>query len=223
MKKGVLLLTMLIALGLFGFAAPVIAESALTASPTPRPTATIKACHICEEEDQRQLSTLAPTPVVHFWFFFDSGCYGCLKVYNSVLPRIMSQYKPEQVTMHVRDLARGNSEKQHALEQQYGIVKGDATEVFIGEYVLLGSQEIETRLPRLIDQYLAQGGVGLVELTVTTQPTATRTPTRPPSPIPATSAPSAVVRAVLFWNQYCPHCHVVIENRVYRKSVGDFR
>jgi len=212
MKKGVLLLTMLIALGLFGFAAPVIAESALTASPTPRPTATIKACHICEEEDQRQSSTLAPTPVVHFWFFFDSGCYGCLKVYNSVLPRILANYEPGQVTMHTWDVTRFGTAVQRALEQQYGIAKGDNTEIFIGEYALLGSQEIEARLPRLIDQYLAQGGAALVELTVTTQPTATRTPTRPPSPIPATSAPSAVVRAVLFWSQYCSHCHVVIEN-----------
>jgi uncharacterized membrane protein/thiol-disulfide isomerase/thioredoxin len=148
---------------------------------------------------------------VHFWFFFDSGCYGCMKVYNGVLPRILANYEPGQVTMHTWDVTRFGVAVQRALEQQYGIVSGDNTEIFIGEYALLGSQEIEARLPRLIDQYLAQGGVALVELTVATPPTTTRTLTRPPSPIPTTSAQASVVRAVLFWSKTCPNCHVVIE------------
>jgi len=212
MKKGALLLTVLIVLGLFGSTVPVIAESALTrsTSPTPSPTATYQPCRVCGEEEP------APTPrsgpVVHSWFFFDSGCYGCLKVYNSVLPRILANYEPGQVTMHTWDVTRFGVAVQRALERQYGIVKGDNTEIFIGEYALLGSQEIEARLPRLIGQYLAQGGVALVELTVATPPTTTRTLTRPPSPIPTISAQASVVRAVLFWSQYCSHCHEVIEN-----------
>ena len=211
MKKGTLLLTMLIVLGLFGSTVPVIAESTLTrsASPTPSPTATYQLCRVCGEEEPTP--TPRSGPVVHFWFFFDSGCYGCMKVYNGVLPRILANYKPEQVTMRVWDLGRGDSEVRRALEHQYGVAKGDATEIFIGDYALLGSQEIEVRLPRLIDQYLAQGGVALVELTVATPPTTTRTLTRAPSPIPTTAAQASVVRAVLFWSKTCSHCHAVIE------------
>ncbi len=212
MKPSALFLSALIGLGMFVWAAPVKAAE----SPTPRPTVTIKACHICEEEDPRQAQTPMPTPVVHFWFFFDSGCYGCLKVYNSVLPRILAQYEPGQVGMRPWDVSQFGTAAQRAMEQQYGIAQGASTEIFIGEYVLQGSQEIETRLPQLIDRYLAQGGVALVELSATTLPTATRTPMHPPTPSPTpglgAAVPLPVVRAVLFWSNTCPHCHEVINH-----------
>ncbi|MCI0475126.1 MAG: hypothetical protein L0Y55_02660 [Anaerolineales bacterium] len=134
-----------------------------------------------------------------------------MQVYNRILPRILANYPSEQVTMNAWDVTQFGASVQRALEQRYGVVKPDATEVFIGEYALLGSQEIETRLPRLIDHYLAQGGVALARVNASAQPSATRTPTRAPSPTPIASPPKAVVRAVLFWSQYCSYCHEVIE------------
>ncbi|MEW5719639.1 MAG: hypothetical protein AB1817_13495, partial [Chloroflexota bacterium] len=210
MLKSRLLLIALGGLSILVLAAPLhAAEPIVIASPTPIPSATSSLCKVCGEEEPTP--TPRPGPVAHFWFFFDSGCYGCMKVYNGVLPRILANYEPGQVTMHTWDVSQFGVAVQHAMEQRYGIVKGDATEVFIGEHALLGSQDIETRLPRLIDQYLAQGGVALVQLNAAPQPTATRAPTRLPSPVPTTSAPTHVVRAVLFWSTTCSHCRAVIE------------
>jgi hypothetical protein len=39
------------------------------------------------------------------------------------------------------------------------LTQGDVPEIFIGEYALLGNQQIQAKLGALIDDYLAQGGV----------------------------------------------------------------
>jgi len=139
------------------------------ASPTPRPTPTTKACHICEEE-------LPPTrePVVHFWLFYDSHCGSCLTLLEDILPPILAKYEAGQVVVHQNDLEKGGYELMRALEKQHGLEYGDMPEIFIGDQVLLGNEEIQARLEPLIDQYLAQGGVALpeVELSPTPMPTA---------------------------------------------------
>jgi thiol-disulfide isomerase/thioredoxin len=118
--------------------------------------------------------------------------------------------------MHTWDVTQGGAGVKRALEQQFGITKGENTEIFIGDYALAGSHEIETRLPLLIDEYLAQGGVALVMPKVTALPTATPTAMSSsalvPTPVESASAQTAVVRAVLFWSKTCPHCHEVIDN-----------
>lgn len=172
------------------------------ATPTPRAV----WCESCGEE--KSTSTPASRPIVHFWFFYDSGCYACLQVYNGVLPRILIRFPTDQVKMHVWDVSRLGTAVMRAMEQRYGIAEGDITEVFIGEYALLGKQEIETRLAGLIEHYLARGGVELVYPSLLATPTSTPTPTRTPTPAKSL----AVVRIVFFWSQYCPHCHYVIEN-----------
>ncbi len=111
----------------------------------------------------------------------------------------MAAYRPEQVMLHAWDLTRSDPEMRRALERQYNVVKGDNTQVFVGEYALVGSHEIETRLPQLIDYYLARGGVDL------TMPILAPTPTPTPRAMP-------VVRAVMFWSTTCPYCHTVVEH-----------
>ncbi|MBM3130309.1 MAG: vitamin K epoxide reductase family protein [Chloroflexi bacterium] len=201
MKRTAVIL-MLVILG-FGTLAPIVRVDAAT--PTRH-----GFCKSCGEEEPTP--TLVSAPVVHFWFFFDSGCYTCMQVYNRILPRILANYPAEQVAMNVWDVSQFGVAVPRALEQRYGVVKPDATEIFIGEYALLGSQEIEARLPRLIDHYLAQGGIALTQVNASAQPSATRTPTRAPSPTPIASSPKAVVHAVMFWGEYCSYCHYVIEN-----------
>ncbi len=171
--------------------------SSAEAMPTARPTATYEPCRVCGEETPTPTPAPFAGPVVHFWFFYDSGCSACMQVYNGVLPRVMSNYRPEQVTVHTWDVTQGGAGVKQALEQQFMIAKGDNTEVFIGEFALLGRQEIETRLPELIDRYLSQGGLALVQPRATVMPTPT---------------PTGVVHAVLFWSKTCPHCHEVINN-----------
>jgi len=158
------------------------------ANPTPRPTPTTKACHICEEE-------LPPPrePVVHFWLFYDSHCGSCLTLLEDILPPILAQYEAGQVVVHQNDLEKGGYELMRALEKQHGLEYGDVPEIFIGDQVLLGNEEIRERLGPLIDQYLAQGGVALPEVELT------------PTPMPTAAADDLPTIHLAYFNQ--PGCH----------------
>ncbi|MDH4138090.1 MAG: hypothetical protein OEW09_15435, partial [Anaerolineae bacterium] len=146
------------------------------ASPTPRPTPTTKACHICEEE-------LPPTPeaVVHFWLFYDSHCGSCLTLLEDILPPILAKYEAGQVVVHQNDLEKGGYELMRALEKQHGLEYGAMPEIFIGDQVLLGNEEIQARLGALIDHYLAQGGVALPEVVLSPTPMPTAAADDPPT------------------------------------------
>jgi cytochrome c biogenesis protein CcdA/glutaredoxin len=160
------------------------------ASPTPRPTPTTKACHICEEE-------LPPTPeaVVHFWLFYDSHCGSCLTLLEDILPPILAKYEAGQVVVHQNDLEKRGYELMRALEKQHGLEYGAMPEIFIGDQVLLGNEEIQARLEPLIDQYLAQGGVALPEVELSPTPTPT-----------AAADPVLAIHLAYFYQPGCREC-----------------
>jgi len=161
------------------------------ASATPRPTPTIKACHICDEDVVVQVGTLTPTPTpvlptptptpgprVHFWLFWDSHCGACLTLIEDILPSILEEFEAGQVVAHQVDLEKGGYELMRALEAQHGLEYGDVPEIFIGDQVLLGNDEIQARLGPLIEGYLAEGGVALPEVSTpaSVSPTADQRP-----------------------------------------------
>ena len=100
---------------------------------------------------------------VALYVFWDSKCGPCLKLMNEVLPDILSRYPKDQVMVESRNLEHGSYTLMRDLEIQFGLEIGSMPEVFIGTEALLGLEEIQARLPELIDQYLASGGVDLPE------------------------------------------------------------
>jgi cytochrome c biogenesis protein CcdA len=155
--------------GLLADPAPTPTSSA---SSTLRLTPTVKACHICDEDILPPATLPPPQGPVHFWLFWDSHCGDCQVLKEEILPPILSRYEEGQVVVRDRDLEKGGFEWMRALEHQYGLEQGEIPEVFIGEYALLGIQEIHDRLPELLDQYLAQGGVALMQVDLAPTPTA---------------------------------------------------
>ncbi len=145
---------------------------------------------------------------MNFWLFYGSHCADCIKLLNDILPPILAKYEPDQVVVYKYDLEKGPSEMKQALEEWHGLTYSNLPVLFIGEYALLGNQQIQAKLGTLIEDYLARGGVELLRPNLVATPTPTpppiRTPTPPPSP--------GIVRAVLFWSATCPHCHQVINN-----------
>jgi len=126
-----------------------------------------------------------PTPdseaVVHLWLFYDSHCDHCITLQEEILPPILAKYRQGQVVVHAWDLEKGFYEEMLALEAHYGLEYGDVPEIFIGDYALLGNDEIQARLGELIDYYLAQGGVDLVQVNrPTPTPQATAVHDAPP-------------------------------------------
>ncbi len=202
------LMVAVLALGVVMPVARVDAETELapTQTTSPRPTPTTKACHLCEEE---LIPSPTPKPVVNLWLFYDSHCSDCVKLLRDILPPLLVKYAPDQVMVYKYDLEKGPSDMMRALEQWHGLTQGDVPEIFIGEHVLLGNQQIQDHLAAWIDHYLAQGGVELLRpaaaatLALSPTPTASKTPSAQTTP---------VVHAVLFWSKTCPHCHEVINN-----------
>jgi cytochrome c biogenesis protein CcdA/glutaredoxin len=180
-----------------------------TVGPDPGPTPTIKACHICDDEEF-PINTPTPPPPdssVHLWLFWDSHCGHCVFLKETILPPILDRYPEGQVIVHQYDLEKGGYEFMTALERQYGLERGDMPEIFIGDHALLGNDEIQARLGELIDHYLAQDGVAL------TQPDLSPTPT----PVPPTSG-GRPIHLAYFYQPGCQECDRVQLALDYLKS-----
>lgn len=208
-------------------------------SAIPRPTPTVKACHICGEDivvgDDTASPTAtqeactgsvaddcaptSPTPdaVVHLWLFYDSGCDPCMTLRQEVLPSILKQYAPGQVVVRESDVAKSDYELMVALERQQGLTYGDMPEIFVGDEVVRGDAEIRARLKSLIDHYLAQGGVPVPQVRPT--PTAV-TPGHEDTP--------AAIHMAYFYQPGCRECDRValdlnyLQNRYAELVVHEF-
>ena len=145
--------------------------------------------------------TPRPTPAddvaVHFWLFYSSKCGPCHKLKEEILPPILSKYEEGQVVIEERDLEHGSYELMRSLEKQHGLEYGAMPEIFIGEHVLLGNEEIEARLELLIDTYLAQGGIDLPQAST-------------PIPTPEATVPEEAGRPPIhlayFYQSGCQEC-----------------
>ncbi|MBC7249051.1 MAG: hypothetical protein H5T62_02110 [Anaerolineae bacterium] len=140
----------------------------------------------------------AQSPVVHALLFYSSECPDCQAIINDFLPQIQEQFG-DQFDITMLDIEQAdNYQWLVALEKEYGVPEQEATipEVFIGDQVLVGADEIREQLADLIEQYLRAGGVDY-----------------PPTPALESGSPppaKPVVHFVLFYSQECPHCHNVI-------------
>jgi thiol-disulfide isomerase/thioredoxin len=109
------------------------------------------------------LSLLAPVvgaeqPVVRFFVFEAQDCEHCQAVREQVLVPLQEKYGP-QVEIKGFDIgAMENYEVMVRLEKQYGVSGLAIPQIFIGDKVLVGEEEIREQLGDLVDQYLAAGG-----------------------------------------------------------------
>jgi uncharacterized membrane protein/glutaredoxin len=148
-------------------ALPLPAVEALQA--TPRPTATLKVCHICDEEANMPLpATPAATSlpvqtnaIVRAVLFWMDGCPHCHTVLENVLPPLQAKYG-ERLQVQLIELATTQDvDRLYQAAAGYGIPKEQVGVPFlvIGDQVLVGSEQIPMELPGLIEKYLADGGV----------------------------------------------------------------
>lgn len=98
---------------------------------------------------------------VHLFYFYDPNCPVCHEVHENVLEPLLATYG-ERVSAHELSMAEAaNFEFLLDLEKHFGVTNPGIPEIFIGEDVLIGPEEIRARLKERIDYYLAQGGVDL--------------------------------------------------------------
>ncbi len=103
----------------------------------------------------------AQPPVVRAVLFYSPTCPHCHKVISEGLPPLFEKYGDQLQIVGVDISASGGQAMFAAAIQHYNIPPENQAVpmLFVGDQMLLGSQEIPERLPLLIEQYLAQGGV----------------------------------------------------------------
>jgi cytochrome c biogenesis protein CcdA len=114
---------------------------------------------------------------VHFYYFTDSQCPACEEIHREVLEPLLAQYG-DRVVMVEYDIAQAaDFEFLLRLEAAYQVEAPSIPEVFVGDEVLVGPDQVRERLQERIDHYLAQGGVALPTAALpSAAPVATATP-----------------------------------------------
>ncbi|TGO03015.1 hypothetical protein PN36_14290 [Candidatus Thiomargarita nelsonii] len=107
------------------------------------------------------ISVKAEIPIVHALLFYSPTCPHCHKIISEDIPPLVKKYGQQLhiVVINVRQ-ADGNALYKAAIKQ-FNIPKDrfGVPTLIVGDQVLVGSDEIPTQFPELIDKFLAQGGV----------------------------------------------------------------
>jgi uncharacterized membrane protein len=103
----------------------------------------------------------AQAPVVRAVLFYSPACPHCHKVITQDLPPLFEKYGDQLQIVGVDTTTSGGQALFAAAIQRYNIPPENQAVpmLIVGEQMLLGSLEIPERLPLLIEQYIAQGGV----------------------------------------------------------------
>ncbi len=100
-------------------------------------------------------------PVVHVIFYWRENCENCHQVMSQTLPPLQARYGDKLDIRFVELKTDADIATFYIMAASFGISKDNAGVplLFIGDYALLGAEEIPTEFPGLIETYLAAGGV----------------------------------------------------------------
>lgn len=144
-----------------------------------------------------------PAPVARAVLFWSENCPHCHYVLEETLPPLMEKYGDQLEILSVElSASSANYELWLATMEALDMPQdqGGVPMLFIGDHVLIGSRDIPERLPGLIEQYLAAGGVSY--------PDVPGYPTDGPAAEP-TPTPLPTVSLYFFTDRLCEECHVV--------------
>jgi len=142
----------------------------------------------------------ADEPTARFFLFSSDACPHCLVIRDEFLPAILQKYEG-QIDVKFFDIAiPQNYDILLALEERYGIVEAQIPEIFIGDEVLTGEEEIETKLEGLIQDCLRKGGCNFPS------PDLPFEETLPPTPTVAPSGLGEAIHLAYFYAAGCQEC-----------------
>ena len=179
----------------------------------------------------------ADGPVVRVVLFWSETCPHCHVVLNETLPPLQEQYgdQLEVYTVNVSEPAHYELFLEAIETFQLPPERRAVPMLIIGDTVLIGSREIPDRLPSLIKQHLAAGGVDYPAIpglaagpTPTPTPPAGPPPRPTPTPTPTTAAESPPIHLAYFYQPGCRECDQVqldlnyLQHRYPQLVVHDF-
>ncbi|TEU15739.1 MAG: hypothetical protein E3J21_12455 [Anaerolineales bacterium] len=136
------------------------------ASPTPRPTPTIKTCHVCDEEKlpPTPMPTVAAddAPTIHLAYFYQPGCRECDRVQ---LDLNYLQHRYPQLVVHAFDV-KAEAALAEWLGERAGVHEEKrltAPAVFVDDEGLVGEELHARSLEELIARHAATGAEAVWE------------------------------------------------------------
>jgi uncharacterized membrane protein len=111
--------------------------------------------------------------------FWKVGCHYCEQTISVILPPIQEEYGDQFDLQMVRIITQQDADNLFRLAESFGMDSHVVGVPFliIGDHVLMGPPQIHEKLPGLIDEYLAQGGVDLPDNPILTEILSAPTPT----------------------------------------------
>ena len=106
----------------------------------------------------------SPPAVVHAVLFFSPTCGHCHLVITEVLPPLFEKYGDQLYIVGVDVTQSGGDELFRTALQYFNLESGGVPFLVVGDTYLIGSAEIPEKFPGMIEQLLAQGGVGWPEI-----------------------------------------------------------
>jgi uncharacterized membrane protein len=100
-------------------------------------------------------------PVVHAVLFYSAGCPYCSEVLNNTLPPLQEQHQSQLSILLIELATLEDINNLYSLGNTLGLTKEQVAVPFllIDQTPLVGVEEINSRLPNLIEKYLAEGGL----------------------------------------------------------------
>lgn len=99
--------------------------------------------------------------VVHAVLFWENGCPSCETVLNETLPQLEAKYGSTLNIQKIEVVTLEDIDRLYRIGAAYGLPKDKigVPLLLIGDQALVGTTQIPTELPGLIENYLAKGGV----------------------------------------------------------------
>jgi uncharacterized membrane protein len=109
----------------------------------------------------QRLPAESEKPVVCAVMFWTDTCGHCKYVRENVLPPLQAQYGEQFELLSIQLVSSADVDRLYATAAAFGIPDAQVGVPFllIGDQALIGSDQVEERLPGLIESYLAAGGV----------------------------------------------------------------
>lgn len=165
----------------------------------------------------------AQQPVVRALFFYSPTCPHCEAVIKEFIPPLMQKYGTQLEIAFIDITNPQNYEGLLRLEAVYGLdsTRTGVPEVFIGDKVLTGENAIRNDMERIIQEYLARGGVDYPSVA---RLNSEGTPALTPTP----NTPAKAIALAYFYKPGCQECNRVeydlrlLESRVPGLTVYRF-
>jgi uncharacterized membrane protein/thiol-disulfide isomerase/thioredoxin len=139
---------------------------------------------------------------VHAVFFYSPTCPHCHKVITEDLPPMQEEFGEDLQVLFINVAVPEGRQMLLDVCDPFGIpeqVCGSVPTMILADEVMIGSVDIPERMPQLVRDGLAEGGIALPDI-----------PGLQEIVDEAAAEESGVVHAVFFYSPTCPHCHKVI-------------